>query len=647
MKKKKNEESFIKRNKKLFEKAFLFFSIVILIFTFSKAYNTAFDKKINLGGDNVYYYILGKSLATGQGYTNILNKEMKPHNHFPIGYPWIVAATLKLSPYSITKTENNINLIKRLNGAFLLLSVLMLFLIFYKLSGNYYLPFITSLFLLVNFHLLYYSTIMMSEIPFMFFSALTLWLFLVTDFSRPLQKNWLFFLLIMVLSFTYYLRSTGLALFAGIILFLLFKKRWKYLLTLIGGFVLLALPWYIRTKNLGGNPYVKQLMRKNPYRPELGQMEFIDWFKRIWNNIERYTTREIPSGIFDFILTKKHTDPIATSEWIIGIVIAIVIVFGVIRLKKHAIIIFFYLLAFFGVLLLWPNEWFGVRFVLPLIPLLSFLFLYGFSEMLILAGQKFFKLQNNTIIYISLVIISLATITTYAKEPLNKLERQSKGMYDKRYARYFEVAKYVKENTPDSSITVCRKGELFFLFSQKFVTNYKYTLNEEEQIEFLKSKHADYVVFDNLGYSSTNRYLYPAMVKYPGKFKELLHLKDPDTHLFKFTPDNGYTGEWKDGQKNGKGVYVYQNGHKYDGEWKDNKRNGFGKYSWLNGKYFEGEWKNEWRNGKGIIYQPGLDYFEGTWVNDTLSGLVIHKNKEGKILDKSIYKDNIKISTIK
>ena len=76
MKKKKNEESFIKRNKKLFEKVFLFFSIVILIFTFSKAYNTAFDKKINLGGDNVYYYILGKSLATGQGYTNILNKEI-------------------------------------------------------------------------------------------------------------------------------------------------------------------------------------------------------------------------------------------------------------------------------------------------------------------------------------------------------------------------------------------------------------------------------------------------------------------------------------------------------------------------------------------------------------------------------------------
>ena len=246
-----------------------------------------------------------------------------------------------------------------------------------------------------------------------------------------------------------------------------------------------------------------------------------------------------------------------------------------------------------------------------------------------------------------MVIISLATITTYAKEPLHKLERQAKGKYDKRYARYFEVAKYVNENTPDSSITACRKGELFYLFSQKYVTNYKYTLNEEEQIEFLKSKHADYVVFDNLGYSSTNRYLYPAMIKYPGKFKELLHLKDPDTHLFKFTPELGYTGEWKDGKKNGKGVYVYQNGHKYDGEWKDNKRNGFGKYIWPDGKYFEGQWKNEWRNGKGVIYQPSLDYFEGTWVNDTLSGLVIHKSKEGKILDKSIYKDNIKIGTIK
>ena len=59
----------------------------------------------------------------------------------------------------------------------------------------------------------------------------------------------------------------------------------------------------------------------------------------------------------------------------------------------------------------------------------------------------------------------------------------------------------------------------------------KNTLDMEEQISFLKRNETDYVVLEQLGYSSTNRYLYPVIKRYPNKFKLIKHIKSPG-HLF-------------------------------------------------------------------------------------------------------------------
>ena len=46
--------------------------IVVLItaVVFTAVYVSIFDNKIDLNGDNANYYILGKALATGEGYVN-------------------------------------------------------------------------------------------------------------------------------------------------------------------------------------------------------------------------------------------------------------------------------------------------------------------------------------------------------------------------------------------------------------------------------------------------------------------------------------------------------------------------------------------------------------------------------------------------
>ena len=49
-------------------------------------------------------------------------------------------------------------------------------------------------------------------------------------------------------------------------------------------------------------------------------------------------------------------------------------------------------------------------------------------------------------------------------------------------------------------------------------------------------------------------------------------------------------GDWVNGQKNGKGIINFQNGHRYDGYLKNNKKHGVGKYVMDALCYVEGEW---------------------------------------------------------
>ncbi len=586
----------------------------ILFFTFLSFYNASFDKKVDLNGDNVSYYILSQSIANGDGFTNIHQPQQTAHNHYPPGYPFILAM-------ASTLFNDDIQFLKKVNGFLLLLSVGLIFFIVFDITDNYHLSFIVSLFTILNYHLLRYSVIMMSEIPFLFFSTLVLWLLLKTDFKKAIKTNYTFFILVLVLAATYHIRSTGLALFGGIALFLLIKKHWSYLIGLVSGFILLALPWFLRSKSLGGSSYAKQLVRKNPYRPELGELELSDWFTRIWENLQRYITREIPSGMFNYISTPQYKEEITSQEWAVGLVILAVVLFGLFRLKRFFYILLFYFGASFAILLLWPDVWYGVRFLIPLIPFLLFLFVFGVQQVFVLAANlaKTEKLKTATF-YLPLVLLVL--VPSY-KEPLEKLELIGSADYRKSYKNYFELARWVKINAEPDAVTACRKGQLFYLYSGKPTVGYKNTLDAEELVADLAEKGVDYVVIDQLGYSSTGRYLVPAVQKYTAKFQVIQHLKDPDTYLCRFNPNIGYTGDFEGNKRHGQGSFIFGNGQTY-----------------------VGEWKNGVRDGKGEIrFDNGMRYV-GTWQNDKMEGIIEIYNAQGELQERSLFSQNRKIQDL-
>ena len=114
----------------------------LLLLIFFVAYQFIFDSKLDLGGDNGGYYILGKALSTGHGYTNIHHVGDPSHNHFPPGYPALLAVFMFIS--------DSVIFLKIMNGLLLAGSSMLLYRIFFKVTENIQLSFVASALMLLN-----------------------------------------------------------------------------------------------------------------------------------------------------------------------------------------------------------------------------------------------------------------------------------------------------------------------------------------------------------------------------------------------------------------------------------------------------------------------------------------------------------------
>lgn len=86
-------------------------------------------------------------------------------------------------------------------------------------------------------------------------------------------------------------------------------------------------------------------------------------------------------------------------------------------------------------------------------------------------------------------------------------------------------------------------------------------------------------------------------------------------------PNNDvYTGDFKNGLKEGNGVYTYANGDKYTGEWKNNLQHGIGRTEYAKNAKYYGRFSEGKRNGEGVYYFPNGDIYSGSWKDNLKHG---------------------------
>ena len=100
-----------------------------------------------------------------------------------------------------------------------------------------------------------------------------------------------------------------------------------------------------------------------------------------------------------------------------------------------------------------------------------------------------------------------------------------------------------------------------------------------------------------------------------------------------------YVGDWKDGVRNGQGIFTFgkgkHEGDKFVGEYKDGVRNGQGTYTWTNGQKYVGEWKDEKENGQGTMSLSNGEKFVGEY-KDGRPWNITGYDKNGNIIGKMV-----------
>lgn len=625
---------------------------LLLTFVYLHTYDHIRDTRVYLGGDNADYYILAESLATGHGYHYIALPDAPAHNHFPPGYPFILSLFMRAG---LTGPDP----LTGLNGLFLWAALMIMLGQFGRFSKDPELAAIAVGLCMRNAHLLEFSTIMMSEVPYLlaFATALGAYGMLMRAERLGHRTAWWWALLIAAAVLMVYIRTAGAASVLAIALHMAWRRRWTACTVLLGSVLLSQVPWQMRSLRLGPNSYVQQMLSVNPYRPELGHMTAAEWPKRLLTNLERYALREVPSSVMPWTTRKLDSPMEPQEEWPNTLLVVPLVLLGLWKLPVHRALVSILLVCSFGVLLLWPPVWAGVRFMYALVPFTVFLWCHGAYVLCRMLVQRSHlpqwshwvplvplfliitaHLNDHELLegrdYTEQKVMDLAKRFALRSDPRKRIlyapccagmEADRHNPYANGYNEYFRMAAWAGRALPRKDVLVCcRKPGLFYLFAHRPVTTFAKTLRIDSLIADLKNKGITHLVVDQMGFADVGRYLVPAVQRDPLKFPILHTEPAPDdrnklTYLLGFRPTLGYDGPWVEGRKEGKGVMRYPDGTWMQAEWVNDTLNGSGVYHRADGSRVEGHWYIGSLNGEGrVVAADGTVLQEGTWANGKL-----------------------------
>lgn len=486
------------------------------------------DPKLDLNGDNVAYIKLAHALADGQGYANVsADGTVLPASHFPPGYPAILSVMMRLGLDSLMA-------FKVLNGLFLLVSVLGLFVMTRRLTGQTYLAFSIAALTLFSPSLLHFAGMAMSEMSYMAATVLALFMLYIYDGkgrAKPtaFYRSPYFYLAVLFAAGAYYIRTVGASVMCAVVVFYLFRKEWMAALSSAGGLVLCLLPWSLRNAACGiESRYLGTVMTVNPWRPEEGTISSVgEMVNKMWVNINDTVIQGFKGLLFPF----GEWATTGFSAWFFGLLVVAVVFYGVWQLGRMRWAMLAFLLANIGLFALWHGGN-GTRYVTPLIPFLFVFFYVGVWALVRFVLQKRNKagLKPDSLWGLLLLVLILPMV-----KPVQERHATVRQPYPPAYVHYFNLAQMMQNSVEQGTVVCCRKPEFFVHFAPKVVaTNYVYDLDPAVLVRDMIDKNVDYVVLEQLGYGSTVRYLYPAVRAYQELFPVVYVSPAPETYLLRF-----------------------------------------------------------------------------------------------------------------
>lgn len=496
--------------------------IIAIIFAF--IYGICFDSKLDINGDNASYIKLAENISNSLGYSNVGVNGIEPASHFPPGYSAILSVFMFLGIHSLI-------FFKILNGLFLLTSLILLYYVTSKMMKNKVLALVIAILTIFSPKLINFANMAMSEMSYLF--CITVAIFALSKYADKEKTAFLrspyFYIAIVAAAASYYIRTVGMSIIFALLVFYAFRREWKQMLVSAGGIILLLMPWAIRNSLYGiESRYFGTIMTVNAWRPEQGSISTVgEMVQKMITNFDETVIKGFNELLFPFV-SFVYKEPSSIILWLIGLLVLAIVLWGAWNMKKLRYLFLAFFAANIGLFMLWHggNE---CRYVVPITPII---FICFWSGVYCLLGKIKLHKQNSESKIPYLFLIMLVPMMS----PIYDYRQISKTPYLPQFKNYFKVAKAIQEKPIlNNKVICCRKPELLSYYAKNvYAVNYSFTLNKEELIRDLIKKQVDYVVLDNLGYSSTIYYLYPAITEYPYFFTSILKLENPDTYLFEF-----------------------------------------------------------------------------------------------------------------
>ncbi len=497
--------------KKKVDNSFRIFLLIYVILSI-----LLFDPKLFTGGDNAVYVILGESIAAGKGYKNIYQPDEPPHTQYPPGFPFLLS-------FGILIFGSNIILLKFL---IFLTGIAGLFFMYYIVSEVFKenTKLVMLFFVSIPIFIIYNHWIL-SEIPFLCFSLGAIY------FARKseVRNNLVYFLVATVFSVgSFFIRTAGISLVIAFAVYLIIKKRYLYLLLFCAIFLALFIPWEVRNARIPDNTgYLAQLLAKNPYQMEAGNIGLTDLIRRLWDNFVLYTFKILPQTVL----------PLLKSEFlqvIAGAILAILCIIGFIRRFINISLIELYFIFAMGVLLIWPVVWSSDRFLLPVIPLMIiyiFVALFWLQE----------RIKARTLVLIFTVLVALLNVFEIIPRARVSITNNFAYLKNNRYVgypvdwrHYFETIEWINRNVPGDMVIMARKPEFVYLLSRHKSFCYPFTTDYKKVAETIRN--ADYIILDGFQWTGTTyRYLLPVIRQSPENYDIVYKTRPPEFFLLRVT----------------------------------------------------------------------------------------------------------------
>jgi hypothetical protein len=92
-----------------------------------------------------------------------------------------------------------------------------------------------------------------------------------------------------------------------------------------------------------------------------------------------------------------------------------------------------------------------------------------------------------------------------------------------------------------------------------------------------------------------------------------------------------FSGEYRDGRRTGRGVYIWSDGERYEGEFRDDKRTGRGVYTWPGGRRYEGSFRDGHFHGHGAMTWADGSRYDGQWQDSRAHGSGSKTEPDGSV----------------